>query len=534
MDNKRQAGGFAFGRGFDFVLKVLRDLPVIENLYHKLYNTALMGSKSIYLGIDLGTSTIKGLAMADDGRVLANFLKETPMVSRQIDWVEQSPEFWWSSLLEIVNLLKTKVDLKQVKGVGLSGQMHGLVAYDSHFHALRRAIIWMDKRSSAEVEIILKTFGVKFYQITGNPVFTGFLLPSLLWLKKHEPNIYQKIHQISSPKDYLACRLTGVLRSEPTDALATACFDYHKNTWSDKILSAFKLKRSLFPPIRPTLEPYGGISEPIAKITGIPAQTLIFGASDQAMSAMGTGLIKPGQASIAISTGGQFLVTAPKGLVDPQRRLHTLNHAFPDIGLYMAATLSAGFSLRWFKDLVCEQKETGFKKFTEGIAKINPGADGLIFLPFLSGERTPYFNPSLRAAFIGLSQTHKKLHLARAIIEGVSFSMAECLEVFKKLKLPVNKVILSGGGAQNPVWRQILADVLNLPMKTINIADHSPFGAAVLAKFAQAGLEKLPAFYKKVITPIDYLYPHEKNVQIYQGLFSHYKKLSQCMISLGK
>lgn len=493
-----------------------------------------MGLKPIYLGIDLGTSTIKGLAMADNGQVLASFLKETPLVSRQIDWVEQSPEFWWSSLLEIVNLLKTKVDLKQVQGIGLSGQMHGLVAYDSHFTALRRAIIWMDKRSSAEVEKILKTFGVKFYQITGNPVFTGFLLPSLIWIKKHEPAIYQKIYKISSPKDYLAYKLTNVLRSEPTDALATACFDYHKNSWSDKIITAFKLKPSLFPEIRPTLEPYGGIAGPIAKITGIPANTPVFGASDQAASALGTGLIKPGQASIAISTGGQFLVTAPQGLIDPKRRLHTLNHAFPDIGLYMAATLSAGFSLRWFKDFVCEQKETGFPEFTHGLAKINPGSDGLFFLPFLSGERTPYFNPDLRAAFIGLSQTHKKIHLARAIIEGVSFSMAECLEVFRTLKLPVNKVILSGGGAQNPVWRQILADVLNLPMKTINIQDHSPFGAAVLAKFAQEGINQLPAFYKKVITPIDYLYPHEKNVQIYQGLFSRYKKLSQSMISLGK
>ena len=526
MDNKHQAGSFAFGRRFNFVLEVGRYLPVIENLRHYLYNTVLMGSKAIYLGIDLGTSSIKGLAMDDHGRVLASFLKETPMVSRQSDWIEQSPEFWWSSLLEIVNLLKTKIDLKKVQGIGLSGQMHGLVAYDSHFRALRRAIIWMDKRSSAEVEMILKTFGVKFYQITGNPLFTGFLLPSLIWLKKHEPDIYKKINKISSPKDYLAYRLTNALRSEPTDALATAAFDYHQNTWSDKIINTFKLKRSLFPEIRPTLEPYGGITETIAKITGIPVKTPVFGASDQAMSALGTGLIEPGQASIAISTGGQFLVTAPQGLIDPKRRLHTLNHAFPDIGLYMAATLSAGFSLRWFKDLICEQKETGFPEFTAGLAKINPGADGLFFLPFLSGERTPYFNPALRAAFIGLSQTHKKIHLARAIIEGVSFSMRECLEVFKKLKLPVNKVILSGGGAQNPVWRQILADVLNLPMKTINIQDHSPFGAAVLAKFAQEGLEKLPAFYKKVIKPIDYLYPHEKNVQIYNQCFEQYQELA--------
>lgn len=479
---------------------------------------------SYYLGIDLGTSVIKGLVMNDTGHILASFSKETPLISRQPDWAEQSPEFWWSSTLEIINLLATKIDIKQVKGVGLSGQMHGLVAYDRNFNALRRAIIWMDKRSSKEVEEVLKLFGPKLYQITGNPIFTGFLLASLLWIKKHESDVYQKIAKISSPKDYLAYKLTNALRSEPTDALATAAFDYKKDSWSNTIISGAKLKRTIFPEIQPTLNPYGEITQKIAKITGLVAGTPVFGASDQAMSALGTGLIQPGQASIALSTGGQFLVVAPKGLIDPKRRLHTLNHAFPNVGLYMAATLSAGFSLRWFKDFVTEQTDKNYQKFTEGIGQIEPGAQNLFFLPFLSGERTPYFNPNLRGAFIGLSSSHKRIHLARAIIEGVAFSMRECLEVFRELNLPLKKIILSGGGAQNPVWRQILADVLNLPMKTINVADHSPFGAAILAKFAQEGMDKLPAFYRQVINPIEYLYPHEKNVKKYAEFFSQYRQ----------
>lgn len=482
---------------------------------------------SYYLGIDLGTSSIKGLAIDDSGKVLATFLKGTPMVSPKSDWVEQSPEFWWSSVQEIINLLATKIDLKKVKGIGLSGQMHGLVTYDSHYSVLRRAIIWMDKRSSLQVDQILKQFKNSFYKITGNPIFTGFLLPSLLWLKKNEPSLYKKIAQISSPKDYLAYKLTGNLQTEPTDALATAAFDYQKNTWSAKIINAFKLKASIFPPVNPTLTPYGQITPNVAKITRLPHGIPVYGASDQAMSAMGTGLIKEGQASIAISTGGQFLVTAPKGLIDPKRRLHTLNHALPKFGLYMAATLSAGFSLRWFKDMITEQKDVEFKKFTDGIANIEPGSNNLFFLPFLAGERTPYFNPNLRASFIGLTNTHKRIHLARAIIEGVSFSMRSCLEVFQELNLPVKKIILSGGGSQNPVWRQILTDVLNLPMKTINIQDHSPFGAAIFAKFAQEGIDKLPAFYKKVIQPIDYLYPNEVNVKKYAQLFHFYQKFAK-------
>jgi len=478
-----------------------------------------------YLGIDLGTSVIKGLAIDDAGQILASFSKETPLISTKPGWAEQSPEFWWASTLEIINLLATKIDFTQVKGLGLSGQMHGLVAYADDYQVLRRAIIWMDQRSVKEVNQILKIFKNTFYKLTGNPIFTGFLLPSLLWLKKHETALYKKIAKISSPKDYLAYKLTGNLATEPTDALATAAFDYQKNNWSQKIIRFFKLNPAIFPEIKPTLMPYGTITANIAVITKLPQGIPVYGASDQAMSALGTGLVQSGQASVALSTGGQFLVVAKKGIIDPKRRLHTLNHALPNIGLYMAATLSAGFSLRWFKDLVCCQPETEFKDFTAGINRIQIGADDLFFLPFLNGERTPYFNPNLRGAFIGLTSRHKQLHLVRAIMEGVAFSLRECLNVFQDLKLPINKVILSGGGSQNPVWRQILADVLNLPMKTINISDHSPFGAAILAKFAQNGVAKLPAFYKKIIHPIDYLYPNENSVKKYKILFDRYCRL---------
>jgi len=482
---------------------------------------------AIYLGLDLGTSELKGTAINDSGQVLASFSKQIPLISRQPDWVEQSPEFWWSSSLEILNLLNTKIDNSKVKAIGLSGQMHGLVTYNHKLSALRRAIIWADKRSTQEVEHILNKIGRRqLYRLTANPVFTGFLLPSLLWLKRHEKEIYKQIHKISSPKDYLAFKLTDNLRSEPTDSLATACYDYKKDQWSSQILKAFRLKQSIFPEIKPTLESYGGLSKKIAKITGIPSGTPVYGGSDQSMAAIGTGLILPGQASIAISTGGQFLVIAPKGLIDPRRRLHTLNHALPDIGLYMAATLSASLSLRWFKDQITQQ-DCRYPEFLDGIKKIPPGCHDLFFLPFLAGERTPYFNPNLKASFFGLSITHKKAHLCRAIMEGVAFSMKDCLEVFNQLKLPIKSIILCGGGSQNPIWRQILVNVLNRPMTTINITNHSPFGAAVFAKFAQQGLDKLPQFYRKTIKTTDYLYPHEKKVQQYQSLFTKYKQLTK-------
>lgn len=486
----------------------------------------ILPAMGIYIGLDLGTSVIKGTAIDDDGKTLASFSKETPLISRKSSWIEQSPELWWSVTMEILNLLATKVDMAKVKGIGLSGQMHGLVVYDEKYSVLRRAMVWLDKRTQDEVEDILNKVGRQsLYKITGNPVFTGFLLPSLLWVKNNEPEIYKKIFKVSSPKDYIAYRLTGVLRSEPTDALATAAFDYKKDAWSEKIITKTGLKKDIFPSIKPTMEPYGGITRRVARISGLPTGIPVYGGSDQSMAALGSGLIEEGHSALAISTGGQFLVVAKKGIIDPKRRLHTLNHAVPGVGLYMAATLSAGLSLRWFKDEVVGKIDYTYDKFTKGIEEVEIGSGGIFFLPFLAGERTPYFNSNLRGGFIGLSITHSRAQMVRAIIEGVSFSMLDCLEVFKDLDLSITKIILSGGGSKNLVWRQILTDVLDIPTQTINIENHSPFGAAILAKFATSGFEGLPAFYKKVIHASDFLYPNENNTKRYKEIYKDYKNI---------
>ncbi len=480
---------------------------------------------NLYLGIDLGTSMLKGLVMDDSGKILAIEAKETPMIARQPSWAEQSPELWWSNTLSIIQLLGTKVRLSNVKGIGLSGQMHGLVTYDENKLPIRRAIVWMDKRSGQEVEDILKVVGnISFYKTTGNPIFTGFLLASLLWLKRHESSLYKRITQVSSPKDYLAFRLTGQLKTEPTDALATGAFDYSKNTWSKKILNATEIKESLFPEIIPTTQSYGGITQQIAAITGIPEGAPVYGGSDQSMAALGSGLVSNGHAAIAISTGGQCLVVAKKGLIDSKRRLHTLNHVLPGIGLYMAATLTAGYSLKWFKNEINRSQEISYPKYLTRVETIAPGADGIFFLPFLAGERTPYFNSHLRGAFIGLSHSHKRLHLTRAILEGVAFSIRDCMKVFEEMKIPVRQTLLSGGGAKDAIWRQIITDVINMPTMSINIKDHSPFGAAILAKFAPDEFKGLEQFYENNLHTSDFMHPNEKNVATYAKLYSQYKK----------
>jgi xylulokinase len=478
---------------------------------------------SIYLGLDLGTTVLKIIAMDDNGKILASVNKELLIHSPKRDWAEESPQEWWDTFVELLKRIEGRVDLQQVKGLALSGQMHGLVTYDDDFNLLRPAIIWADKRSSKEVDHAIKKLGTKkIYDITGNPIFTGFLLPSLMWLKNNDPGLYKRIKMISSPKDYIAYRFTGTLASEPTDALATSAFNYMKNQWSTEVLKEMEIDPAIFPEIRPTSTPFGTITSAAAKETGLPIGIPVFGGSDQSMAAMGCGLVEEGDVMVALSTGGQCLIVAKKGLMDKQRRLHTLNHALDDVGLYMAATLSAGLSLKWFKANIINEMDTTYSSFVHGIKDIPVGCDGLHFFPFLSGQRTPYFNPNLKGAFIGLSLEHTRMHMARAIMEGVSFSLRACVEVFKEMNMPIKRVILSGGGTKNSTWRQILTDVLNVETVTINIEEHSPYGAAIYAKFAQDGFDKLPEFYNKNITLADKIKPLPHQVKQYDELYKEY------------
>jgi xylulokinase len=480
---------------------------------------------SIYLGLDLGTTVLKIIAMDDNGKILASTNKELLIHSPKREWAEEHPEEWWSTFKELLKRIEDRIDLKDVKGLALSGQMHGLVTYDENFELLRPAIIWADKRSSKEVDHAIKKLGTKkIYDITGNPIFTGFLLPSLMWLKAHEASLYKRIKMISSPKDYIAYKFTGELSSEPTDALATSAFDYMKNEWSKDVIKEMGINPKIFPEIRPTSTAFGMITSKASKETGLPIGIPVYGGSDQSMAAMGCGLVREGDVMVALSTGGQCLIVAEKGHMDKKRRLHTLNHALDDVGLYMAATLSAGLSLKWFKANIINEMDTTYSSFVHGIRDIPVGCDGLFFLPFLSGQRTPYFNPNLKGAFVGLSLTHTRMHMARAIMEGVSFSLRACVEVFKDMDMPIKRVILSGGGTKNSTWRQILTDVLNVETVTINIEEHSPFGAAIYAKFAQDGFDKLPAFYEKNIKTADTIKPLKHQVKEYDLLYKEYMK----------
>ncbi|MBU0668274.1 xylulokinase, partial [Patescibacteria group bacterium] len=283
---------------------------------------------ALYLGLDLGTSVLKATIINEEGKIIGASAKEIHIHSPKSGWAEESPAAWWETFQDLIRGLKNAAPLKQIKAVGLSGQMHGIVCYDKNLKPMRPAIIWPDKRSTTQVEKILKKLpSSKIYAITGNPIFTGFMLPSLLWLKENENKLYKSLERVSSPKDFIALKLTDNLSCEPSDALATGCFNYIKNTWSDKIIKSMGLNKDLFPKIIPTSKPYGTITAATSKSTGLPAGIPVFGGSDQSMAAMGSGLISEGSSLLAISTGGQFLAVTKKTIIDPKGRLHTLKHA---------------------------------------------------------------------------------------------------------------------------------------------------------------------------------------------------------------
>ena len=496
---------------------------------------------SLYLGLDLGTSWLKATIIDEKGEILCRTAKEIQIETPSPGYAEEFPSEWWNTFCILLKTLSVRADFSQIKAVGLSGQMHGIVCYNAKTEVVTRAIIWADKRSTSQVEQINGLLGRdKIYEITGNPIFTGFMLPSLLWLKENEPELFGQINKVSSPKDYIAYRLTENLFCEPSDALATGCFDYAKNDWSAEIINKFSLNPDIFPKIIPTDQPYGTIGKTASEQCGLPAGIPVYGGSDQSMAAMGCGLTEEGQSLLAISTGGQFLVITKKGLLDPQKRLHTLNHAIRDVSISMAATLSAGLSLKWFKQSIMQQMDSSYDAFIQDIEEIPMGCDGLIYMPFLAGERTPYFNPQLKGAFIGQSLEQNRLHFVRAIMEGVAFSFREGLETFKETGIEPKTIILSGGGTKNATWRRIITDVLNIPTQMINIEDHSPFGAAVFAKFAMEqkintpeGQKELAEFYKKTITISHRLTPNPKNHDLYSEIFKTYKSHAKYLNSLS-
>ncbi|HUW65303.1 MAG TPA: xylulokinase [Spirochaetia bacterium] len=448
---------------------------------------------SLLLGIDIGTSATKAVLIEEDGRVRATARVEYPLSQPLAGWAEQDPGQWWEAAAVAVREIwtRTGLDGKAVAGVGLSGQMHGLVLLDSAYRVLRPAILWCDQRTGAECAWLNREIGVEqLYRWTGNPALPGFTAPKVLWVRRHEPEIYRQISHFLLPKDYVRFRLTGELATDVSDASGTLLLDVATRRWSSRMLAALDIPEAWLPALYESTEVTGKVSPEAAADTGLLAGTpIVGGGGDQAAGAIGLGIVAEGILSAALGTSGVIFATTEKPRMQPGSSLHTFCHAAPGRWHLMGVMLAAGASLQWFRDQLggeeirkaAQTSADPYGLLTEQAAAVGPGAEGLLFLPYLLGERTPHPDPAARGGFIGLTMRHHKGHMVRAILEGVAFGLRDSLELLHKGGVMVKEIRVSGGGARSRLWRHILASVFKYPVTTVNSMEGPALGAALLA-----------------------------------------------------
>ena len=505
-----------------------------------------MSDNAHLLGIDVGTSGCKVLLIDTNGAVVADETREYPLSLPRPLWSEHNPEDWWAAVSSGITLVLHASGIKasQIAGVGLTGQMHGLVLLDAAGKVLRPCILWNDQRTAAQCATITQRVGAeRVLQLTGNPVLTGFTAPKLLWVRENEPEIFARIAHVLLPKDYIRYRLTGEFFGDVSDSSGTSLFDVAKRQWSGEMLAALDAPRTWMPEVTESPVASTHVSAAAAKETGLVAGTpVIAGAGDQAAGAVGNGIIEEGPISVTLGTSGVVFAASNEYRVEPEGRLHAFCHAVPGKWHLMGVMLSAGGSFEWF----CEQ--FGLKAMIEQFARIDrsvekmraddingdhelltagaesipPGAEGLFFLPYLTGERTPHADPHARGAFIGLTPRHGLAHLTRAVLEGVSYGLRDSLELMRALGLPITQVRASGGGAKSPLWRQILADVFQAEIAALQITQGAAYGAALLAGVGAGVFADVTAACKITLSRLDRTTPRGA-AQVYQD---HYRIFS--------
>lgn len=487
------------------------------------------------IGLDIGTSGAKALVVNSRGKVLATAFAEYPMATPRPLWAEQNPQDWWKASKQVLRsvLRKSGVPAAEVRGIGLTGQMHGLVLLDKNGAVLRPCIMWNDQRTADEcVEMTDLVGREKLLELTGNLVLPGFTAPKILWVRKHEPHLYDRIRHILLPKDFIRYKLTGEFASEMSDASGTVLLDVRQRRWSPDILSALRVPAEWMPALVESIESTGRVTRMAAKDTGLLEGTLVVGgAGDQAAGAVGSGIVREGVVSVTIGTSGVVFAHSSGYRREAQGRLHAFCHAVPDTWHLMGVTLSAGGSLRWFRDALCREEQQIARKrkidtydlMVKSASRCPAGSEGLLFLPYITGERTPYPDPRARGAFIGLTVRHTKAHMIRSILEGVAFSLRDCMELMKSSGIETSDIRVSGGGARSKVWRQILADVLGQSLTTVTSTEGAPYGAALLAGVGSEVFESVPTACGKVIKVSGITKPG-KLVESYNRLYEVYRQ----------
>jgi xylulokinase len=435
------------------------------------------------VGLDVGTSGARAVAVDLRGHVVASASEAYPLSTPRPGWTEQDPEDWWAASLQVLGRVAS--DLKEPPlGLGLTGQMHGSVFLDEADRVIRPALLWSDQRTAQQCEAITeKVGGQRLVEITGNPAITGFQAPKILWLRDNEPAAYARVRHVLLPKDYVRLRLTGERATDVSDASGTLMLDLRGRRWSDEILEALEIPRAWLPDLHEGPDIAGTIRAASADATGLPAGLKVAaGGGDNAASAVGNGIVREGLVSSSIGTSGVVFAHSETARIDPLGRLHAFCHAVPGRYHLMGVTLSAGGSLRWWRDVMGGALD--YDAMSDLAAGAPPGSEGLLFLPYLSGERTPHLDPRARGMFAGLTLRHTRAHLTRAVMEGVTYSLKDCLDVMAELGLPMTEIRATGGGARSLLWRRLQADVFGLPVHRAATEEGPAFGAALLAGVA--------------------------------------------------
>src|SRR5271170_1151551 len=441
------------------------------------------------LGIDVGTGGTRAVLIDPGGRVISSATAEhAPMSSPHIGWAEQSPEDWWRAACQAIEECLSRISNSpsEISAIGLTGQMHGLVLLDAQDQVVRSALLWCDQRTEEECRQITEQVGAaRLIELTANPALTGFTLPKIWWVRRHEPELWARVRSLMLPKDYIRFRLTGSRAIDVADASGTLMFDVVHRRWSQPMLEISRLDEALLPRVFESQEISGEVNEEGARLTGLRAGVpVVAGAGDQAAGAVGMGIVKAGAVSATIGTSGVVFAATSVPVLEPKGRIHTFCHAIPNRWHVMGVTQGAGLSLRWFRDQFGAGTDDGrdpYERLAEEAAKTPPGADGLLWAPYLMGERTPHLDPNARGALVGITAQHTRAHVIRAILEGVAFSLRDSLTLFREIGVPIESIRLGGGGARAPLWQQIQADIYGLPVELIEADEGGAYGAAILA-----------------------------------------------------
>ena len=489
------------------------------------------------IGVDLGTSGTKTVLFDENGTVLASATVEYPLYQPKNGYAEQEPDDWWNATVETIRavLVKSGIDKTEVKSIGLSGQMHGLVMLDKEGKVIRRSIIWADQRTSAECdEITAKVGKERLIEITANPALTGFTASKILWVRNHEPENYERCAHILLPKDYVRFRLTGEFATEVSDASGMQLLDVPNRCWSSEVLEKLEIDSSLLARVYESPEITGKISCEAAKATGLSEQTLVVGgAGDNAAAAVGTGVVHDGKAFTTIGTSGVVFAHTSEISIDPKGRVHTFCCAVPGAWHVMGVTQAAGLSLKWFRDQFCSgeietAKQLGIDPYVlmDKEAETVPiGANRLLYLPYLMGERTPHLDPNCRGAFVGLSAIHTRRDMLRAVMEGVSYSLRDCMEILKEMGVSAEDMMACGGGGSSPLWRKMLADLYGCPVKTTDSKEGPAPGVAILAGVG-AGIHSSVEEGCDVLIHTDKVqFPEAERTAEYDKYYQLYRKL---------